>query len=326
MIPVNNAQKNIDYGYGAETDFYIVMIIPLLVNTFSFSGTLFIFYRTFSRWKHDRKNLSLSVRFPFYIAITDFLYSLSILIEYSYIASNKSEFINSNETVTWPFLLCKIFGLFFTVFVLLNILLVGAMSIVSWLRVVPKYRLELGKYDYKIWFPIILISLIIPLSSVNAYGLRNYSCGTKIGYNTIAIVVLSLIFITLLTIVFCYAQIIITIRNIKEDNGSIPNLQNNLAQLTSIEKRTFKKVLTYILVFILQYIPIMIYNVCMFLKIRNIILDALSPAVISFGGIGNVIQYLYNEGLSNKHTTSNYKLDSNEQSQQLQQSQLQVIQ
>ncbi|GBC06467.1 hypothetical protein RclHR1_06860004 [Rhizophagus clarus] len=285
MIPVNNAQKNIDYGYGAETDFYIVMIIPLLVNTFSFSGTLFIFYRTFSRWKHDRKNLSLSVRFPFYIAITDFLYSLSILIEY-----------------------------------------VGAMSIVSWLRVVPKYRLELGKYDYKIWFPIILISLIIPLSSVNAYGLRNYSCGTKIGYNTIAIVVLSLIFITLLTIVFCYAQIIITIRNIKEDNGSIPNLQNNLAQLTSIEKRTFKKVLTYILVFILQYIPIMIYNVCMFLKIRNIILDALSPAVISFGGIGNVIQYLYNEGLSNKHTTSNYKLDSNEQSQQLQQSQLQVIQ
>ncbi|RGB28589.1 hypothetical protein C1646_745775 [Rhizophagus diaphanus] len=58
-------------------------------------------------------------------------------------------------------------------------------------------------------------------------------------------------------------------------------------------------------------------------KIRNIVLDASIPAVISFGGIGNAIQYLYNEGLSNKNNTSNYKFDSNERSQQLQQSQSQ---
>ncbi|PKY61099.1 hypothetical protein RhiirA4_485618 [Rhizophagus irregularis] len=72
--------------------------------------------------------------------------------------------------------------------------------------------------------------------------------------------------------------------------------------------------LIYILIFILQYIPIIIYDICVFLKIRNIVLDALILAVISFGGIGNVIQYLYNEGLSNKNNTSNYGFDSNERS------------
>ncbi|PKY57490.1 hypothetical protein RhiirA4_478590 [Rhizophagus irregularis] len=82
------------------------------------------------------------------------------------------------------------------------------------------------------------------LSSVDAYGLRNYSCGTKIGHNTIAM-------------------------------------------------------------------------------IRNIILDALILTVISFGGIGNVIQCLYNDGLSNKNNISNYRFNLNERSQQLQQSQSQ---
>ncbi|PKY58829.1 hypothetical protein RhiirA4_481070 [Rhizophagus irregularis] len=70
MIPISSAQGHSSYGYGAETDFYIVMIIPLVFNSFSFLGTLYIFYRTFSRWKYGHRNVSLSFRFPFYIAIT----------------------------------------------------------------------------------------------------------------------------------------------------------------------------------------------------------------------------------------------------------------
>uniref|UniRef100_U9TXP7 Uncharacterized protein n=1 Tax=Rhizophagus irregularis (strain DAOM 181602 / DAOM 197198 / MUCL 43194) TaxID=747089 RepID=U9TXP7_RHIID len=68
LINIRKRQK-VNYGYGVETDFYIVMIIPLTVNIFSFLGTLFIFYRTFLRWKYDRKYILLSSRFPFYIAI-----------------------------------------------------------------------------------------------------------------------------------------------------------------------------------------------------------------------------------------------------------------
>lgn len=45
MIPLNNALEHSSYGYGAETDFYIIVTIPLIANTFSFLGTLYIFYR-----------------------------------------------------------------------------------------------------------------------------------------------------------------------------------------------------------------------------------------------------------------------------------------
>ncbi|GBC00582.1 hypothetical protein RclHR1_00390036 [Rhizophagus clarus] len=240
----------------------------------------------------------------------------------TYVTFDKAEFVNNNEAVTWPYLFCEILGFCFTFVVLLNILLVGAISVVTWLRVVKERYLELGRYDYKVWLPILFLSLIVPLSTTNSYGSRGYSCGTKIGYDLVAFVVLIIIIITLSTIIFCYAHVMKTIRNVKEINGSIINSRNNLIQLTNVERKTFKKVLTYILVFIIQYVPIMIYNVCGFLKIRNVILDALIPAVISFGGIGNIIQYLYNEGFSSRDNvfSSNYRLESAERSQQSQQS------
>lgn len=49
------------------------------------------------------------------------------------------------------------------------------------------------------------------------------------------------------TIMFCYAHVMKVIRNVKDDNSSITNSFNKLTDI----KRTFKKVLTYILVFIL---------------------------------------------------------------------------
>ncbi|PKY20514.1 hypothetical protein RhiirB3_524350 [Rhizophagus irregularis] len=315
MIPLNNAQEHSSYGYGAETDFYIIVTIPLLVNIFSFLGSLYIFYRTFVRWKNDRRNISLSFRFPFYISITDFVYSSCILMEFTYVTFSKSEFVNNKQSVTWPYLFCEIIGLGFTFIVLLNILLVGAISIVTWLRVVREHYLDLGRYDYKVWLPILFVSSIIPLSTVYAHGSRGYSCGTKIGYQIVGFIVLAIILVTLTTIIICYASVMRAIRKIKEVNESITNSHNNLIQINSVERKTFKKILTYILVFILQYVPIMIYNVCGFLKVRHVILDALIPAVISLGGIGNIIQFLYNEGLSANKYTSNYKLESNEQSQ-----------
>ncbi|CAB4397172.1 unnamed protein product [Rhizophagus irregularis] len=316
IIPINKAQKvDPGYGYGIETDFYLVTTIPLIFSVISFLGTLYIFFRMFLRWKRSKRSIPLSFKFPFYIAITDFLYSSAILIEFAYTASNKTDFVKNNETNTWPYLFCEILGFLIVFFVLLNIILVGAISIVTWLRVVREYYFEFGKYDYKIWLPIIFISLIIPLSTLNAYGSRGYSCGTKIGSDLVGIVVFVLIVVTLLTIIFCYVHVLKTIRDIQ---GHIPNSSIEAVRNSNVERRTFKKVLTYILVFILQYIPILIYNISMILRARHIIFDALSPAVICIGGIANVFQYLRNEGLKFSHTSSNnsssYKLEVEERS------------
>lgn len=46
IIPINKAQKvDPGYGYGIETDFYLVTTIPLIFSVISFLGTLYIFFR-----------------------------------------------------------------------------------------------------------------------------------------------------------------------------------------------------------------------------------------------------------------------------------------
>ncbi|GBC00580.1 hypothetical protein RclHR1_00390034 [Rhizophagus clarus] len=319
MIPKNNAFQ-INQSYDAKTEFYIAMVIPLTALSFNLLGTFYIFYRTYLRWKHERKSILLSHRFPFYIAIIDFLYSLTDLINHSYSASNKSKFLNK-EVITWPSPVCDIIGFCIVLFASINVLLVGAISITTWLRVVQEYYFKLGKYDYKIWLPIIFLSSILPLSTINSYGAQKYDCGIKAGHDVIGSLFFIVVILTLSTIIFCYIHILKTIHNIKEDNSSIASSNNNLMRLNDIERKTLKKVLTYILVFILQYVPVLIYDIFWFLKIQNLIVDTLASTVLCFGGIGNVIQYICNEGLTLKYRSSiivipsNYKPEATDEQQ-----------
>ncbi|PKK62264.1 hypothetical protein RhiirC2_815130 [Rhizophagus irregularis] len=312
MIPLNDAAPTHSSPYDAITEFHIVFVIPITFHSTNILGTLFIFYRTYLRWKRDHRSIVLSLRFPFYLAITDFLYSSSDLINYSYSASNKSKFLN-NEVITLPSPLCEIMGFSIVLFVSFNVLLVGAISIITWLRVVQEYYFELGKYDYKIWFPIVILSLIFPLSTLNAYGPTKYNCGVKPEASAIMKIFFILIVLTLATILFCYIHILTKIRRVKEENSSVSSSNNSWMYLNNIEKKTLKKVLTYILIFILQYVPVLIYNMCRILKIQNFIIGVIVSSAISLGGIGNVIQYICNEGFryqSSSVTCSDYKSEA----------------
>ena len=65
----------------------------------------------------------------------------------------------------------------------------------------------------------------------------------------------------------CYTHILLTIHNIKEDLSVANTHRNSVVRRTDIEKKTLKKILAYILVFLVQYIPLMISDVCDFLKV-----------------------------------------------------------
>ena len=77
-----------------------------------------------------------------------------------------------------------------------------------------------------------------------------------------------MLIITLSTLVFCYTSVLREIRRVMKDNLSITNSHNNFVQLSNIERKTFLKVLTYILVFIIQYIPVFIYDFFAFLRVK----------------------------------------------------------
>ena len=88
------------------------------------------------------------------------------------------------------------------------------------------------------------------------------------GLSRILILMFIFITLTLLTIVFCYTHVILTIRNIKEDLSMANSQRNPARRRTDIERKTLRKVLTYILVFLIQYIPLMISDIFDFLKVQ----------------------------------------------------------
>ncbi|PKK68160.1 hypothetical protein RhiirC2_750715, partial [Rhizophagus irregularis] len=291
-------------GYSTDTvmaDFYIVTIIPLTLNILNLLGSSYIFYRTYLRWKFDYDNFNLlSIKFPFYIAITDFLFSEIILIDFSYTVSNVSVLKTFGEPIVWPTPFCEILGFFNVSFTLLNMLLVGSISFVTWLRVVQEYYFDWGKCDYKIWFPVGFLSFIIPIVSVRDLGAKKYWCGIKDGNNSlISTLLLITILLTLLTIIFCYVHVLKTFHDVKDDNSSsIAHSEVNVEQRNSrniIERKILAKVLTYILVFIFQYIPLMLNDIFELVKVHYILLNAISLSAISIGGISNLFQYVLNE-------------------------------
>ncbi|GBC06773.1 hypothetical protein RclHR1_07030003 [Rhizophagus clarus] len=286
-----------EFSHSAIADFYIVTIIPLTLNILNLLGSAYIFYRTYLRWKFDYDNFNtLSIRFPFYIAITDFLFSAIILIDFSYTVSNVSALTNGVSLV-WPSPCCEILGFFNIAFTLLNMLLVGSISLTTWLRVVQEYYFNWGICDYKVWLPIGFLSFIIPLASVNDFGPQKYWCGIKDGNSSlVSTLLLITILLTLLTIVFCYMHVLKTIHDVKDDNSSsILTSEIDIEQHNNIERKILAKVLTYILVFIFQYIPLMLTDIFKLIKIQYILLNAISLSAISIGGISNLIQYIRNE-------------------------------
>src|SRR6266498_1396510 len=98
-------------------------------------------------------------------------------------------------------------------------------------------------------------------------------CGiTDSNSSMISTFLLVIILSTLVAIVFCYVHVLKTIHDVKEDNSSIANsevIAENAEQHNNFERKILNKVLTYILVFIFQYIPFLLSDIFQLLKVSK---------------------------------------------------------
>ncbi|GES90477.1 hypothetical protein GLOIN_2v1077363 [Rhizophagus clarus] len=131
------------YGPDAVRNFYIVLIIGIIALQFNLFGSLYVIYRTYLQLKRGgRNNVPLSLRFPFYIALTDTFLSLTFSVNLCYTLIRKLPW--SNPT-------CKIIGDSVSTLFTLNIFLVGIVALTTWSCVCREYYIEFGPYDYKLW-------------------------------------------------------------------------------------------------------------------------------------------------------------------------------
>ncbi|CAJ0749673.1 6056_t:CDS:2, partial [Entrophospora sp. SA101] len=232
---------------GGDNLIYTVLIVSLVIIICNFIGCAYIILRTYLRWRKSRSAIPMSLRFPYYIALTGKL---------GYGAAYR-------EPLESP--ACEVISSLLVFSTALTIHLVAAISVTTWLRVVREVNIDFGKYDYKLWVPVFSIAIIDMSLSVRGTPKQKYWCApdesNEIFSTMIVVSILSLLSI----IIFCYLYVLILIKkadhNSSISNGSEGTTISNSLLKDKLERKVYKKVMTYILVFILQYTSALINKI-----------------------------------------------------------------
>ncbi|CAJ0912099.1 1639_t:CDS:2, partial [Entrophospora sp. SA101] len=205
----------------------------------------------------------MSLRFPYYIALTGKL---------GYGAAYR-------EPLESP--ACEVISSLLVFSTALTIHLVAAISVTTWLRVVREVNIDFGKYDYKLWVPVFSIAIIDMSLSVRGTPKQKYWCAPDESNE---------IFSTM-----------IADHNSSISNGSEGTTISNSLLKDKLERKVYKKVMTYILVFILQYTSALINKIANLLNHKYELLAIIALVGLNLGIFGNFFQYIINEGLSLKN-------------------------
>ncbi|CAG8478714.1 2421_t:CDS:2 [Dentiscutata erythropus] len=242
------------------------LVIPLGMGILFLSGlcTLYVIVRTMSRWKTTQRSLPMALRVPFYIAMSG---------------------------RPWPTDDCRLIGGVTFFFISCNMILVGSLAMLTFLRICRKWYIDLGKCDYKLFAFLISLSFVFTMAGISSFGPSKYCLITPI-------ITLALNFSILAIVVFCYAKTLRELNSIqlKKDYKS---RFDTLSKHKKIEPIVVRKIIGYVLIFIIQWTPAMIYVFCQIIGYDEMWIYLVTDATVNLGGIGNMIQYIINEGWRN---------------------------
>ncbi|CAI2184708.1 7026_t:CDS:2 [Funneliformis geosporum] len=271
----SNKEFNIVVNFG------MVMII---LNGFC---TLYVLCRTLTRWIISKKSLPMALRVPFYIALSDFMiFSINfpnMLFPIIY-------------GVPWSDSNCKIIGgiTFFTIST--NITLVGLLAFLTYLRICRKMYIDLGKYDYKAILFILFSGFVYTSIGLPSYGSGKYWCYTNKTSNVLPVITLVLNFGALTVTLISYSLTLREINSIRNNDGNDKNNDNVSNNVKKIEPIVVRKIIGYVLIFIFQWTPPMTYVFGQIIDYDPLWVYLVTDASVNMGGIGNMIQFIINEG------------------------------
>ncbi|CAG8440130.1 15919_t:CDS:2 [Acaulospora morrowiae] len=290
--------------------FVMVFTTAFVFMSFSLVGIIFVFVRIYIKWRDTQKTLSIALRVPLYLGVLNAILWVGELVNFMH-----PVIYHTN----WPDQTCKVMAGISIAFTLLERFMTASIAVVTYLRVCRRIYWNYGKYDWKLWFVSGAIALLFTIMGSSKFGPTYYWCGAARGEIYVVIVGLGVSVVVLLVVVFCYFKTIMAIRDVvkqastvnatpKNGNSSDSHLngikgsrdrrQSAMAHSTSddIQAKVTKKVMGYILVFILQWFPIFPYDIYEILDKDAAWVYALVAISFNFGGIGNAICYVMNEG------------------------------
>ncbi|CAG8554809.1 12194_t:CDS:2 [Dentiscutata erythropus] len=240
--------------------FLSVVIVGYTSINFSLIGTLFVISRVYYRWRNTNKVLSMALRVPFYMCTFDFALVICQFINFTYLAINRT-------TLSDP--ACAQIGFVQATITFYHRLVIACISINTYCRVCREKNFNTGRYDWKIFIPTAIISGVVSFLDMKNYGRDRYWCAVKSDRSKNLFIPLTSTLITLLVLsvcLFCYIETIRAIRFVREQQETV------IASIEEMERKVSKKVLGYILVFILQWpFPTPLFPTLLFSDISDIL-------------------------------------------------------
>ncbi|CAG8777427.1 4847_t:CDS:2, partial [Cetraspora pellucida] len=86
-----------------------------------------------------------------------------------------------------------------------------------------------------------------------------------------------------------------TLREINNRQSLIRKYNQTTPKINRVELIATRKIIAYILIYLIQWTPVMIYIAGKTVNYDKIWINAIAFATINFGGIGNMITYIINE-------------------------------
>ncbi|RIB22576.1 hypothetical protein C2G38_979498 [Gigaspora rosea] len=160
----------------------------------------------------------------------------------------------------------------------------------------------MGRYDYRFFLIIVLISIMISLVGINDYGPSRFWCYNSPSNPITPLITIALVFLILFITLFCY---IMTLLEVNIQQSTIKKLDSNSSPFSRIDLLVVRKIIAYILIFLIEWTPTVIYLITSIFQYENIWIYTGSVIFINLGGIGNAILYISYEGWTNRYGESN---------------------
>ncbi|CAG8613567.1 8701_t:CDS:2, partial [Ambispora gerdemannii] len=291
-----------DFKLPRDTEFYSVTLTSVAFQSLNLLGSAYVYYRTFLYWRaREYGSLAMSHRLPLYAASTDFLTAGLNVINAAY------TFFHSK---TLPEVPCAAIGWATAILSFLNQFMFLGISIITYLRVCQHKSIELGRFDYKLLlFSCCFTTITLTIVSRDGYGAQKYWCANKFNARLSLIMPIVEISFVAMVALFCYVAILrALVRNRRElKKGTLSASQSHM--MNRIEERVTRKIIAYVLFFNFQWLPIVVYALAALIEQAETETWVYYVGVIglSFGGIGNALAYIMNEGWIPNYNTSSFE-------------------
>ncbi|KAJ3324139.1 hypothetical protein HDV06_000680 [Boothiomyces sp. JEL0866] len=216
------------YGFG-----WVFMHLSILCSAFIVFRIALTYYR--------RGMLPLTLRFPFYIALTDLLLSFSLMLD---------QYHNVLFHEDWDGFMCNFTATLVGVAVFSNMILVCCVTLITYSSVVRQRPLDLGPGDWKLVATVLGFSLTLAGISIPSTGKSKYWCYGKDfdPQKSIQVMSAGLEFLMFGAILYFSAQVYLVInKNIqmlasvggghgKANQSSLPETKISIANENSVAK------------------------------------------------------------------------------------------